>query len=240
MVGNAPPDLPVPRDRDRYLVKPFDLEDLLTIVRELIHPGVVHVDGSGAGNVSGHVEKYVGYFRRKLRDGRWDCAVRAMPAARRGILLNGPTVNPGVQGSVMSFANDTIVKEVSMPKQIIYTDKAPMPPPTYSQAVKVNGLVFVAAQGPYDPLTNEVVGETIQEQTRQCLRNVVAILEAAGSSLEQIASTTFILREESDFAGLNEEWVRWFPVDPPARQGAKLPIVPPGGMKLTVAAIAEA
>jgi len=100
-------------------------------------------------------------------------------------------------------------------------------------------LVFVAGQGPFDPVTGEVHGETIQEQTRQSLRNVDAILAAAGSSLAKVVSATFILAEESDFAGMNEEWVKWFPIDPPARQGAKLPIRPKG-MKVSVAVIAEA
>lgn len=126
-----------------------------------------------------------------------------------------------------------------MPKKIVYTDQAPKPPATFSQAVTANGLVFVSGQGPFDPATNEVVGSTIQEQTRQCLRNVEAILQAAGSSLEQIVSATIIFRDESDFAGINEEWVRWFPTDPPARQGSKLPIAPANGMKLSVSVIAE-
>ncbi len=83
------------------------------------------------------------------------------------------------------------------------------------------------------------MGESIQEQTRQCLRNIEAILTEAGSSLAQVVSATFILGEESDFGGMNEEWGRWFPTDPPARQGAKLPIHPQG-MKISIAVIAEA
>jgi 2-iminobutanoate/2-iminopropanoate deaminase len=126
-----------------------------------------------------------------------------------------------------------------MAKQIIVTDHAPKSLAGYSQAVKAAGLVFVAGQGPFDPKTGDVVGETIQEQTRQCLKNVQAILEAAGSSMENVVSATFILLEESDFAGMNEEWGKWFPKDPPARQGAKLPISPKG-MKVSIAVIAEA
>lgn len=125
-----------------------------------------------------------------------------------------------------------------MAKQIIHTDQAPKSLAGYSQAVKAGSLLFISGQGPFDTAGN-VVGETIQEQTRQCFRNVEAILKAAGSSLEKVASATFILAEESDFAGMNEEWGRWFPKDPPARQGAKLP-VRPKGMKVSIAAIAEA
>src|SRR5512139_2721163 len=111
-----------------------------------------------------------------------------------------------------------------MAKQIIRTDKAPKSLAGYSQGVKAGGLVFVSGQGPFDPVTADVVGETIQEQTRQCLKNIQAILEAAGTSMENAVSATFILGEESDFTGMNEEWGKWFPKDPPARQGAKLPI----------------
>ena len=126
-----------------------------------------------------------------------------------------------------------------MSKQIIKTDRAPASPAAYSQGVAAAGLVFVSGQGPFDPASGEVVGSTIQEQTAQCLRNVAAILEASGSSIEKIVSATFILAEEDDFAGMNEEWVKWFASNPPARQGARLP-VRPKGMKVSIAAIALA
>jgi len=125
-----------------------------------------------------------------------------------------------------------------MSREIIRTDQAPASA-AYSQAVKAAGLVFVSGQGPFHPRTGKVCGETVQEQTQQCLRNVSAILDAAGTSLARVVSATVILLEESDFAGMNEEWVKWFPVDPPARQGAKLPVRIPG-MKISIAIIAEA
>ncbi len=126
-----------------------------------------------------------------------------------------------------------------MAKTIITTDKAPKSLAGYSQGVKAAGLIFVAGQGPFDPVTGEVVGATNQEQTAKCLRNVQAILQAAGSSLDKAVSATFILGDPNYFAGMNEEWAKWFPVDPPARQGARLPIQPKG-MKVSVAVIAEA
>jgi 2-iminobutanoate/2-iminopropanoate deaminase len=125
-----------------------------------------------------------------------------------------------------------------MAKEIVITNQAPQSP-GYSQAVKAAGLVFVAGLGPFDALTGELIGETIQEQTRQCLKNVEAILAAAGSSLANAVSATFILDDPDDFAGMNEEWGKWFPKDPPARQGAKLPIQRKG-MKVSIALIAEA
>jgi 2-iminobutanoate/2-iminopropanoate deaminase len=126
-----------------------------------------------------------------------------------------------------------------MSRQIIYAAKAAKPPATYSQAVKAAGLVFVSGTAPHDPKTGALVGTTIQEQTRQCLTNIAAILEAAGSSLDKIASVTVVLAEEQDFQGMNEEWLKWFPSNPPARQGAKLPVKIPG-LKVSIAAIAEA
>jgi len=126
-----------------------------------------------------------------------------------------------------------------MSRKIILANEAPAPPPTYSQAVKAGGLVFVSGIGPFEAGTGKVRGETIEEQTRQCLTNIAAILKAAGSSLEKIVSATIILRDESDFASLNEEWVRWFPENPSARQGAKMP-VHVANMKVSIAAIAEA
>ncbi|MBA3873138.1 MAG: RidA family protein [Anaerolineae bacterium] len=124
-----------------------------------------------------------------------------------------------------------------MAKIIVTTDDAPKSA-AYSQAVKAGGLVFVAGQGPFDPKTGDVVGATIQEQTAQCLRNIEAILKAANSSLNQVVSATFILGEESDYPGMNEEWMKWFQTNLPARQGAKLPIRPKG-MKISIAIIAE-
>ena len=125
-----------------------------------------------------------------------------------------------------------------MTKIIVTTDHAPTSM-AYSQGVKAGGFVFIAGQGPFDPASGDVVGTTIQEQTAQCLRNIDAILQAAGSSLDKIVSATFILGDPDDFAGMNEEWLKWFPTDPPARQGAKLPIQPKG-MKISIAVIAEA
>ena len=126
-----------------------------------------------------------------------------------------------------------------MPRRIVSSPRAPRPPATYSQAVRAAGLVFVSGTSPHDPATGTITGTTIQEQTRQCLTNISAILEEAGSSIDKIVSVTVVLRDEDDFAGMNEEYVRWFPSDPPARQGAKLPVNVPG-LRVSIAAIAEA
>jgi 2-iminobutanoate/2-iminopropanoate deaminase len=126
-----------------------------------------------------------------------------------------------------------------MARQNVFTPKAGKPPSAYSQAVKAAGLVFVSGTAPIDPATGAIKGTTIQEQTRQCLTNIQAILEAAGSSLDKVVSVTIVLADEDDFAGMNEEWLKWFPSNPPARQGAKLPTRIPG-LKVSIAAIGEA
>jgi 2-iminobutanoate/2-iminopropanoate deaminase len=125
-----------------------------------------------------------------------------------------------------------------MAQTIVTTNQAPKSA-AYSQAVKAAGLVFVSGQGPFDPETGQIVGTTIEEQTARCLRNIEAILRAAGSSMDRIVSATFILDDPDDFAGLNQEWIRWFSKDPPARQGAKLP-VKIKGMRVSIAVVAEA
>ena len=128
-------------------------------------------------------------------------------------------------------------------KRIISTPDAPGAAEygrfSYSQAVVAGGLVFVSGQGPFDPATGAIVGTTIQEQVRQSLANVKAILEAAGSSIDNVVSVTFILRDPEDFAGMNEEWVRWFPTDPPARSGAKHPLEVEN-LRISMAVVAEA
>lgn len=126
-------------------------------------------------------------------------------------------------------------------RRIVTTPNAPTGtaagPFAYSQAVVAGGLVFVSGQGPWDA-SGAVVGTTIQEQTRQALTNVQAILEAAGSSMDRVVNATFVLADAADVGGMNEEWKRWFPTDPPARSGAKHP-APPPGVLISIAAIAE-
>jgi 2-iminobutanoate/2-iminopropanoate deaminase len=126
-----------------------------------------------------------------------------------------------------------------MARDIIFTTTAAKPPASYSQAVRAAGLIFLSGTAPHDPQTGTVVGATIQEQTRQCLKNIQAILEAAGSSLDKVVSVTVVLADEDEFPGMNEEWLKWFPSNPPARQGAKMPVRVPG-LKVSIAAVAEA
>ncbi|MBY3495331.1 RidA family protein [Rhizobium laguerreae] len=126
-----------------------------------------------------------------------------------------------------------------MSRTIIASSSAPAAPASYSQAVKAAGLVFVSGTAPIDPASGKLVEGPVQAQVAQCLTNIAAILEEAGSSLTNAVSATLIVADEEDFAPASEEWERWFPTDPPARQGAKMPVRVPG-LKISIAMIALA
>jgi 2-iminobutanoate/2-iminopropanoate deaminase len=105
--------------------------------------------------------------------------------------------------------------------QVIRTDSAPASP-LYSQGVRVGDHVYVSGMTGIDVATGALVGGTIQEQTRQAIGNCLAILEAGGAGYDDIVEVGVLLANPVDFAGLNEEYARAFPTDPPARYVAKL------------------
>ena len=111
-------------------------------------------------------------------------------------------------------------------REIISTDKAPRAIGPYSQAVRAGGFVFASGQIPIDPATGEVVAGGVAEQTDQVLRNVSAVLEAAGTRLDRVVKTTVFLADMNDFIAMNEVYGRFFGEQPPARatvQAARLP-----------------
>jgi 2-iminobutanoate/2-iminopropanoate deaminase len=111
-------------------------------------------------------------------------------------------------------------------KDVISTSKAPAALGPYSQAVGWGGLIFVSGQIPIDPATSQVVGDDVAVQTERVLKNLAAILEAAGSSLAQVLKTTVYLKDLNDFGKMNEVYARFFSEQPPARatvQVARLP-----------------
>ena len=114
-----------------------------------------------------------------------------------------------------------------MPRQIIATPNAPGSP-LYSQAVKAGPHVLVSGIVGIDPATGSLAGATIQEQTRQALTNCQAILKAGGVGLDDVTEVGVLLTNPADFVGLNEEYARWFPSEPPARYVAKLGVELPG------------
>ena len=114
-----------------------------------------------------------------------------------------------------------------MPRQIITTPNAPSSP-LYGQAVKAGPQVFVSGTTGVDPNTGLLAGATIQDQTRQAIANCEAILQAAGASLDDVVEVGILLANPVDFAGMNEEYARWFHTEPPARYAAKLGAEIPG------------
>lgn len=114
-----------------------------------------------------------------------------------------------------------------MPRQIISTPNAPSSP-LYSQAVRVGSQIFVSGTTGIDPRTGALAGDTVQDQVRQALTNCEAILEAGGAGLDDVVEVGVLLTDPSDFAGMNEEYARWFPADPPARYAARLGASVPG------------
>jgi len=111
-------------------------------------------------------------------------------------------------------------------KEIISTEKAPGAIGPYSQAIKAGGMVYCSGQIPLDPATGEFVSSDIAGQTEQVLKNLSAVLEAAGSGLNNVVKTTVFLADMSDFAEMNEVYARYFSENKPARatvQAARLP-----------------
>ena len=104
-----------------------------------------------------------------------------------------------------------------MPRQTISTDKAPRPAGVYSQGVQWERLIFTAGQVGIDPATGQAAPGGVREQTRQVLQNVTAILEAAGTGLDNVVKTTCFLADINDFGAFNEVYREFFPTDPPAR-----------------------
>lgn len=111
-------------------------------------------------------------------------------------------------------------------REIIRTKRAPEAIGPYSQAVKASGLIFASGQIPIDPATGQFVAGGIREQTEQVLRNLSAVLEAAGSGLDRVVKTTVFLADMNEFAAMNEVYGRYFEGDVPARatvEAARLP-----------------
>ncbi|WP_297062435.1 RidA family protein [Thermococcus sp.] len=126
-----------------------------------------------------------------------------------------------------------------MEKRVVYTEKAPKPIGPYSQAVLVEGgkFLFVSGQIPIDPATGEIVGETIEEQAERAIRNMLAIVEEAGGSVENIVKVTAFLSDINDYPKFNEVYEKFFSKSKPARavvEAANLP----KGVKVEIECVA--
>lgn len=108
-------------------------------------------------------------------------------------------------------------KEPSRRRLAVKSKLAPAPGGHYSQAIRSGNHVYISGSGPFDPTTHKVVGQTIDSQTEQTLKNIQAILEAAGASLKDVVQVTVYLRDMNDFEAMDKTYKRFFPKDPPAR-----------------------
>ena len=122
-------------------------------------------------------------------------------------------------------------------KQIISTHYAPAAVGPYSQAVRVDHLIYTAGQIALIPQTGKLVEGGIEEQTQQVMKNLAAILEAAGSSLVNVVKTTIFLTDINDFAKVNQVYGSFFSDAPPARSTVQVSALPLGA-KVEIEAIA--
>jgi 2-iminobutanoate/2-iminopropanoate deaminase len=122
--------------------------------------------------------------------------------------------------------------------QEISTTRAPKPVGPFSQAIKANGLIFVAGQTARDPQTGEVIQGDITAQTERVMQNLKAILEAAGSSLDRTLKTTVYLKDMDDFDAMGKVYSRYFPVHPPARAAVEVSRLHGGRVEIELIALA--
>lgn len=115
-----------------------------------------------------------------------------------------------------------------MTKKVISTEKAPAAVGAYSQAVVADGLIFCSGQVALDAASGGFMGGSVGDQTRVCMNNLTAVLEAAGSSLEKVVKVTIFLTNIDDFAEVNEAYATFFATDPPARATVGVAGLPKG------------
>ncbi len=125
-----------------------------------------------------------------------------------------------------------------MTRQAIATSNAPAAVGPYSQAIVAGGLVFCAGQGAIDPQTQEVQRGSIEAETERTLRNLGAVLDAAGCTFADVVKTTVFLIDMDDFAAMNGVYAGFFPDPPPARTTVQVAALPKG-FKVEIEAIAR-
>ncbi len=122
-------------------------------------------------------------------------------------------------------------------KKQVQTDKAPKAIGPYSQAIIANGFVFCSGQIPIDPATGNLISGTIEDETRQVLKNLGAVFEAAGSSYDDVVKTTVFLQDMNDFAKMNAVYAEFFKAPNPARAAVQVARLPKD-VKVEIEAIA--
>ena len=131
-----------------------------------------------------------------------------------------------------------IKSEEIMSHKIVKTDDAPAAIGPYSQGVIAGGLLFTAMQIALDPASGELKGTTAAEQVQQCLKNVGAIVEAAGGSMEHAVKTTVYLTDMAQFGDVNEVYAKFFSPEPPARGVVEASGLPKGALVAVEAVVA--
>jgi len=111
-------------------------------------------------------------------------------------------------------------------REVIATGEAPQAIGPYSQAIRANGFVFVSGQVAIDPATQQVIAGDVAAQTDRVLKNLTAILKAAGSAVEEVVKSTVFLKNMADFSAMNEVYGRYFPSAPPARSTVEVARLP--------------
>jgi 2-iminobutanoate/2-iminopropanoate deaminase len=112
-------------------------------------------------------------------------------------------------------------------KTIIYTENAPKAIGPYSQAIEINGMLYISGQVPIDPLTSKIVEGGIKEQTEQVMKNIGSILAEAGFTFSDVIKSTCLLSDMDNFAAMNEVYGKYYPENSPARAAygvVKLPL----------------
>ena len=111
-------------------------------------------------------------------------------------------------------------------RDVVSTKDAPQAIGPYSQAIKINGFIFTSGQIAIDPATNQIIQGDVAAQTERVLKNLEAILKAAGSGLERVVRTTVFLKNMGDFAAMNEVYGRFWKSAPPARSTVEVARLP--------------
>jgi 2-iminobutanoate/2-iminopropanoate deaminase len=115
-------------------------------------------------------------------------------------------------------------------KKIVYTENAPKAVGPYSQAVENNGILFISGQIPIDPAIGKIIEGGIREQTHQVLKNIGAILKAAGYDYKDVVKSTCLLSDMDNFAAMNEVYAQYYSENPPARAAYGVVRLPLGAL----------
>ena len=126
---------------------------------------------------------------------------------------------------------------MTIERTIIATEEAPGAVGPYSQGIAADGFVFTAGQVPINPASGKVEAETIEDQTRQVLTNIDAVLRAAGSSLDRVVKMTVFMTDLADFQAMNGVYAEFFPSNPPARSAVQV-VALPLGVQIEMEAVA--